>query len=71
MTRSADDYASMIEKETNHRISIYYDYKPGDPQCPVPPFTLKQAGHSIYLSLVLIGLFAWGAISVFPAYFPG
>ena len=70
MTQPADDHTSMIEQETNRRIGIYYDFKPGSEQCEVKPFTLKHACHSIYLSLAMVGLFAWAAISVFPAYFP-
>lgn len=71
MKQRSDDYTSMIEQETNRRIGIYYDFKPGSPECEVKPFTLKQACHAVYLSVVLIGLFAWAATSIFPAYFPG
>jgi hypothetical protein len=71
MKQTRDDHVSMIEKETNRRIAIYYDYAPGTPECKVPPFTFKHAWHSIYLTLFLIGLFAWAAVSVFPSYFHG
>ena len=70
MAQSSDDHTSMIEKETNRRISIYYDFNPGSPQCEVEPFTLKHAWHGVYLSLAMVALFAWAAVSVFPAYFP-
>jgi hypothetical protein len=71
MSQTIGDQTSMIEKETNRRIGIYYDYHPGTPQCEVRPFSLKHAWHSVYLSIVLIGLFAWAAASVFPKYFHG
>ncbi len=70
MATLPNDYTSMIEEETNRRIDIYYDYNPGTPACEVEPFTMKHAWHGIYLSLAMIGLFAWAAISIFPAYFP-
>ncbi len=71
MSQNSDNLVSMIEQETDRRIKIYYDFKPGSQECQVPPFTLKNAWHVIYLSLTMIGLFTWAAVFLFPAYFPG
>ena len=69
MEKSIDDHVSMIEEETKRRIDIYYDYMPGSEECKVKPFTLKNFWHTIYLSVFLIGLYVWGAVSIFPSYF--
>ncbi len=70
MNTHLDDHTSMIQQETDRRIDIYYDFKPGSNQCEVAPFTLKNAWHVVYLSLAMIGLFTWAAMSIFPSYFP-
>jgi hypothetical protein len=60
----------LIEKETDKRIDIYHDFKPGTQEAEVTPFTLKQASHAVYFILILVALFVWGAVSIFPRYFP-
>ncbi len=71
MSKGSEDLTAMIERETNKRISQYYDFNPGSPDCAVKPFKPKDALLAVYLSAAMIALFAWGAISIFPSYFPG
>ena len=71
MKENTEKLVTMIEDETRKRIDTYYDFLPGSPECEITPFTLKHAFPAVYLSLILIALFVWSAISVFPRYFPG
>ena len=70
-TPDHDAYAALMAQETQRRIDTYHDHAPGMPGCAVEPFTFKHVWHSIYLSVVLVGLFVYGAVSIFPAYFHG
>lgn len=70
MSKESEDLTAIIEMETNKRINQYYDFKPGSPDCSVKPFTPKDALLAVYLSAAMVALFAWGAMSVFPSYFP-
>ena len=69
MTGKFEDTATFIKEETERRIDIYYDFMPGTEHCDVQPFTMKNFRHTIYLSIILVGMFIWGAVSVFPSYF--
>lgn len=60
----------MITNETKKRISIYHDLGPGTENCEVKPITLKTLVPSFYFTLGLVALFIWGALSVYPSYFP-
>ncbi len=65
------DLTTLIEIETNKRISQYYDFKPGTAECAVKPFTTRDAWPAVFLAAVMVVLFLWGAVDVFPTYFPG
>ncbi len=69
MTKEVD-LTRMIEEETNKRISQYYDFKPGTMECAVRPFTTKDAWPAIFLAAIMVVLFLWGAVGLFPPIFP-
>ncbi len=69
MNEKTDQLMNLIESETKKRIDIYHGFEPGSQKSEVTPFTPKQALHAIYFSLILIALFIWGAVSIFPDYF--
>jgi hypothetical protein len=71
LKKKTEQLVGMIEDETKKRIDTYYDFLPGSSECEITPFTLKHAFPAVYLSLILIVLFVWSAVSVFPRYFPG
>ena len=70
MPAKSDDLASMIEIETQRRIDIYHDFSPGTSECEVEPFTIQKIIPAIIFSFLLIGLFIWGGVVIFPKYFP-
>jgi Mn-dependent DtxR family transcriptional regulator len=71
LKEKTENIEAMIEEETRKRIDTYYDFLPGSPECEITPFTLKHAFPAVYFSVILIALFVWSAVSVFPRYFPG
>jgi hypothetical protein len=70
LKEKTEQLVAMIESETKQRIDTYHDYAPGSPECETTPFTVKHVFPAVCLSAVLIAVFVWGAVSVFPSYFP-
>lgn len=70
MNKNTEQLMELIESETKKRIDIYHDFEPGSKNAEVTPFTMKKAYPAIYFTLILIALYIWGAVSVFPRYFP-
>jgi len=60
----------LIERETKKRIETYHDYAPGTDKAEVTPFKVKNVFPAIYFTLILVALFIYGAVYIFPRYFP-
>ncbi|MCF8066948.1 MAG: hypothetical protein K9L30_00025 [Desulfobacterales bacterium] len=71
MSNKTDDLVTMINNETKKRIEIYYDFGPGTDACEVTPFTIQKIIPAVLFSVLLVGLFIWGGVIIFPKYFPG
>ena len=71
MANRSDDLIRMIESETEKRIEIYHDFAPGTSRCEITPLTTRNLIPAVIFSLILIGIFVWGGVFIFPKYFPG
>ncbi len=51
--RKMDSTDKTFDEELERRLDIYYDYKPGSPECPIKPLTLKGLMPAIIIAVLL------------------